>query len=78
MEQGVHQLAGAFHRVTGQIDHRLAPELRDPLAKPSRGFFGRTMADGRPLSDGPSMLRIDDLPRLLDQLLAIRAGLGES
>ena len=37
----------------------------------------RTMADGRPLSDGPNMLRIDDLPRLLDQLLAIRAGLGE-
>jgi len=33
----------------------------------------RTMADGRPLSDGPNMLRIDDLPRLLDQLLAIRA-----
>ena len=38
----------------------------------------RTMADGRPLSDGPNMLRIDDLPRLLDQLLAIRAGLGAS
>ena len=37
----------------------------------------RTMADGRPLSDGPNMLRIDDLPRLLDQLLAIRAGVGE-
>jgi 3-deoxy-D-manno-octulosonic acid (KDO) 8-phosphate synthase len=34
------------------------------------------MADGRPLSDGPNMLRIDDLPRLLDQLLAIRAGVG--
>ena len=33
----------------------------------------RTMADGRPLSDGPNMLRIDDLPRLLDRLLAIRA-----
>jgi len=38
----------------------------------------RTMADGRPLSDGPNMLRIDDLPRLLDHLLAIRAGLGAS
>jgi 2-dehydro-3-deoxyphosphooctonate aldolase (KDO 8-P synthase) len=36
----------------------------------------RTMADGRPLSDGPNMLRIDDLPKLLDQLLAIRAGLA--
>jgi 2-dehydro-3-deoxyphosphooctonate aldolase (KDO 8-P synthase) len=38
----------------------------------------RTLADGRPLSDGPNMLRIDDLPRLLEQLLAIRAGLGQS
>jgi len=36
----------------------------------------RTMADGRPLSDGPNMLRIADLPRLLDQLQAIRGGLG--
>jgi 2-dehydro-3-deoxyphosphooctonate aldolase (KDO 8-P synthase) len=33
----------------------------------------RTMPDGRPLSDGPNMLRIDDLPKLLDQILAIRA-----
>jgi 2-dehydro-3-deoxyphosphooctonate aldolase (KDO 8-P synthase) len=31
----------------------------------------RTLPDGRPLSDGPNMLRIDDLPRLLDQLAAI-------
>ena len=36
----------------------------------------RTMPDGRPLSDGPNMLRIDDLPELLDQLLAIRDALG--
>jgi 2-dehydro-3-deoxyphosphooctonate aldolase (KDO 8-P synthase) len=35
----------------------------------------RTMPDGRPLSDGPNMLRIDDLPRVLDQVLAIRAAL---
>jgi 2-dehydro-3-deoxyphosphooctonate aldolase (KDO 8-P synthase) len=33
----------------------------------------RTLADGRPLSDGPNMLRIDDLPRLLEQLGAIGA-----
>jgi 2-dehydro-3-deoxyphosphooctonate aldolase (KDO 8-P synthase) len=33
----------------------------------------RTMADGRPLSDGPNMLRIDDLPALLDQVLTIHA-----
>jgi 2-dehydro-3-deoxyphosphooctonate aldolase (KDO 8-P synthase) len=38
----------------------------------------RTLPDGQPLSDGPNMLRIDDLPRLLEQLLAIRAGLGEA
>jgi len=36
----------------------------------------RTLADGRPLSDGPNMLRIDDLPALLDQLLAIHAVAG--
>jgi 2-dehydro-3-deoxyphosphooctonate aldolase (KDO 8-P synthase) len=34
----------------------------------------RTMPDGRPLSDGPNMLRLDDLPRLLDEIAAIRAG----
>ena len=38
----------------------------------------RTLPDGRPLSDGPNMLCIDDLPRLLDQLLAIRAGLDRT
>ncbi|HZF05305.1 MAG TPA: 3-deoxy-8-phosphooctulonate synthase [Patescibacteria group bacterium] len=37
----------------------------------------RTLADGRPLSDGPNMLRIDDLPRLLDELLAIHRVHGE-
>jgi 2-dehydro-3-deoxyphosphooctonate aldolase (KDO 8-P synthase) len=35
----------------------------------------RTLPDGRPLSDGPTMLRLDDLPRLLDQVCAIRAAL---
>jgi 2-dehydro-3-deoxyphosphooctonate aldolase (KDO 8-P synthase) len=35
----------------------------------------RTLADGRPLSDGPNMLRIDDLPRLLDEVRAISAAL---
>lgn len=34
----------------------------------------RTLEDGRPLSDGPNMLRLDDLPRLLDDLRAIAAG----
>jgi len=31
----------------------------------------RTLPDGQPLSDGPNMLRIDDLPRLLEALIAI-------
>jgi 2-dehydro-3-deoxyphosphooctonate aldolase (KDO 8-P synthase) len=34
----------------------------------------RTLADGRPLSDGPNMLRLADLPRLLSEIQAIRAG----
>ena len=38
----------------------------------------RAMADGRPLSDGPNMLRLDDLPRLLDEIAAIVSGLGGS
>jgi 2-dehydro-3-deoxyphosphooctonate aldolase (KDO 8-P synthase) len=36
----------------------------------------RTLPDGRPLADGPNMLRIDDLPALLDVLSAIRAATG--
>jgi 2-dehydro-3-deoxyphosphooctonate aldolase (KDO 8-P synthase) len=35
----------------------------------------RTLADGRPLSDGPNMLRLADLPRLLSEMQAIRAGI---
>jgi 2-dehydro-3-deoxyphosphooctonate aldolase (KDO 8-P synthase) len=36
----------------------------------------RTLPDGRPLSDGPNMLRIDDLPALLDHVCAIREAVG--
>jgi 2-dehydro-3-deoxyphosphooctonate aldolase (KDO 8-P synthase) len=36
----------------------------------------RTLPDGRPLSDGPNMLRIDDLPRLLDELAGIAAAVS--
>ncbi|MBI4611359.1 MAG: 3-deoxy-8-phosphooctulonate synthase [Candidatus Rokubacteria bacterium] len=35
----------------------------------------RTLPDGRPLSDGPNMLRLDDLPRLLAEIRAIHSGL---
>ncbi len=41
--QGIHQLAGAFHGVAGQIDHRLGPKLRDLFPERSGGFFGRTI-----------------------------------
>jgi 2-dehydro-3-deoxyphosphooctonate aldolase (KDO 8-P synthase) len=36
----------------------------------------RTLPDGRPLSDGPNMLRLDDLPALLREISAIRAALA--
>ncbi|HKW91186.1 MAG TPA: 3-deoxy-8-phosphooctulonate synthase [Methylomirabilota bacterium] len=38
----------------------------------------RTLEDGRPLSDGPNMLRLDDLPRLLEEIRAIAAGPGRA
>ncbi len=38
----------------------------------------RALKDGRPLSDGPNMLRLDDLPRLLQEVTAIRAALAGS
>ena len=38
----------------------------------------RTMPDGQPLSDGPNMLRIDDLPRLLDELRGIAQAVGSA
>ncbi|HSE04549.1 MAG TPA: 3-deoxy-8-phosphooctulonate synthase [Methylomirabilota bacterium] len=38
----------------------------------------RTLPDGRPLSDGPNMLRLDDLPRLLVEIRAIAAGPGRA
>jgi 2-dehydro-3-deoxyphosphooctonate aldolase (KDO 8-P synthase) len=38
----------------------------------------RTLPDGRPLSDGPNMLRLDDLPRLLHEIRAIAAGPGRA
>ena len=38
----------------------------------------RSMPDGQPLSDGPNMLRLDDLPKLLGEIQAIQAALGVS
>jgi 2-dehydro-3-deoxyphosphooctonate aldolase (KDO 8-P synthase) len=36
----------------------------------------RTLDDGRPLSDGPNMLRLDDLPRLLDEIRGLAVSRG--
>jgi len=36
----------------------------------------RALEDGRPLSDGPNMLRLDDLPRLLAEITAVRGAIG--
>jgi 2-dehydro-3-deoxyphosphooctonate aldolase (KDO 8-P synthase) len=36
----------------------------------------RTLPDGRPLSDGPNMLRLDDLPRLLEEIRGMTGGAG--
>jgi len=36
----------------------------------------RAMPDGQPLCDGPNMLRLSDLPGLLEEILAIQAALG--
>jgi 2-dehydro-3-deoxyphosphooctonate aldolase (KDO 8-P synthase) len=38
----------------------------------------RTLDDGRPLSDGPNMLRLDDLPRLLEEIDGIAESLRRS
>jgi 2-dehydro-3-deoxyphosphooctonate aldolase (KDO 8-P synthase) len=38
----------------------------------------RSLPDGRPLSDGPNMLRLDDLPRLLGEVQEIRAAVGRA
>jgi 2-dehydro-3-deoxyphosphooctonate aldolase (KDO 8-P synthase) len=38
----------------------------------------RSLPDGRPLSDGPNMLRLDDLPRLLAEVQEIRAAVGRA
>ncbi|MFQ5828189.1 MAG: 3-deoxy-8-phosphooctulonate synthase [Candidatus Methylomirabilia bacterium] len=38
----------------------------------------RALLDGRPLSDGPNMLRLDALPGLLTEIRAIRASVGRA
>ncbi len=73
------QLPGAAGTRSGG-ERRFVPALaRAAAAVGIDGLFmemhedpDRTLADGRPLSDGPNMLRIDDLPRLLDEVCAIQ------
>jgi 2-dehydro-3-deoxyphosphooctonate aldolase (KDO 8-P synthase) len=68
---------GAGDRSAG--DRRFVPALaRAAVAVGIDALFmemhedpDRTLPDGRPLSDGPNMLRIDDLPRLLEEVCAI-------
>jgi 2-dehydro-3-deoxyphosphooctonate aldolase (KDO 8-P synthase) len=68
---------GAGDRSAG--DRRFVPALaRAAVAVGIDALFmemhedpDRTLPDGRPLSDGPNMLRIDDLPRLLEEVRAI-------
>jgi 2-dehydro-3-deoxyphosphooctonate aldolase (KDO 8-P synthase) len=66
---GERQFVGALARaaVAVGVDALFMEMHEDP---------DRTMPDGRPLSDGPNMLRIDDLGALLDQVLAIRAAVA--
>jgi len=73
------QLPGAGGTRSGG-ERRYVPALaRAAVAVGIDGLFmemhedpDRTLPDGRPLSDGPNMLRIDDLPGLLDQVCAIQ------
>jgi 2-dehydro-3-deoxyphosphooctonate aldolase (KDO 8-P synthase) len=77
------QLPGGQGNRSGGERQYVAALARAAVAVGIDGLFmemhedpDRTMADGRPLSDGPNMLRLDDLPRLLDEIHAIRAGLA--
>jgi len=79
---GVQLPGGLGHRSGGE--RRYVPLLaRAAVAAGVDALFmemhedpDRPLADGRPLSDGPNMLRLDDLPGLLAELRAIRAGLA--
>jgi 2-dehydro-3-deoxyphosphooctonate aldolase (KDO 8-P synthase) len=77
------QLPGGQGNRSGGERQYVAALARAAVAVGIDGLFmemhedpDRTMPDGRPLSDGPNMLRLDDLPRLLDEIHAIRAGLA--
>jgi 2-dehydro-3-deoxyphosphooctonate aldolase (KDO 8-P synthase) len=77
------QLPGGQGNRSGGERQYVAALARAAVAVGIDGLFmemhedpDRTMPDGRPLSDGPNMLRLDDLPRLLDEIHAIRAGLS--
>ena len=84
-----HALGAAAGRAGGSLGRRARSTCR-PLARAAvavgvDGLFmeihedpDRTLDDGGPLSDGPNMLRLDDLPRLLDEIRAIAAGPGRA
>jgi 2-dehydro-3-deoxyphosphooctonate aldolase (KDO 8-P synthase) len=76
------QLPGGAGDRSGGERHYVPPLARAAVAVGIDALFmemhedpDRTLPDGRPLSDGPNMLRIDDLPHLLDELTAIAGAL---
>jgi len=77
------QLPGGLGHRSGGERQYVPPLARAAVAVGVDALFmemhedpDRTLPDGRPLSDGPNMLKRDDLPRLLDEIRAIAAGLA--
>ena len=77
------QLPGGLGHRSGGERQYVPPLARAAVAVGVDALFmemheepDRTLPDGRPLSDGPNMLKLDDLPRLLDEIRAIAAGLA--
>ena len=77
------QLPGGLGHRSGGERQYVPPLARAAVAVGVDALFmemheepDRTLPDGRPLSDGPNMLKLDDLPRLLDEIRAIGAGLA--
>jgi 2-dehydro-3-deoxyphosphooctonate aldolase (KDO 8-P synthase) len=77
------QLPGGLGHRSGGERQYVPPLARAAVAVGVDALFmemheepDRTLADGRPLSDGPNMLKLDDLPGLLGEIRAIAAGLA--
>jgi 2-dehydro-3-deoxyphosphooctonate aldolase (KDO 8-P synthase) len=75
---GLGQRSGGERQYVPQLARAAVAVGVDALFLEMHEDPDRTLPDGRPLSDGPNMLRLDDLPRLLAEIGAIQAGLGRS